>query len=147
MPTSSVVVPFKRALVAHLTVALPTKQVAYVWPGPDTAESGIFLGPDTPYRQELANLGPARSHRDEEFEVPVICQDYAGAAADEVEAAVAALFAEVETCMATRPAPVLEAAGVASWQWSLVGTSQLFTHGKGWACRNTAALTVRARLT
>lgn len=145
MATTSTVPAFKAALVAALDTAT-TVQVSRRWPGPSTADEGIFLG-DVEGDMEIASIKTGRQRRNERYRVQVICQTWRSAhtplSADDSEDRAYALLAVVENVLADDPtvAPSVAWNEVSSFADETVP----FEHG--WATRLTLTVAVTARLT
>lgn len=149
MSTTSTVVAFRAALIdaleAHATVAADGIQVADGWQGPDTNDEGIYLT-DVEGESDLANIGPPRKQRNEEYRQTVVMQSWhaAGSPAEHATAVsrAFAMFAALEDVVAAGPT-------LGNIQWGRVTSFVLTTvpFETGWAARLTAQVTCTARLT
>lgn len=146
MATSSTFPAFKAALVTALD-AVADCQVAYRWPGPDTADEGIYLA-DLEGSKDLATIKAGRKWRDETFRVEVICQSFSAARSLGDLAAADVRVAELEAFLdgVLADSPTLNVDGV---QWSAVTSYRTETvpFERGLAIRLTATVSVTSRLT
>lgn len=117
--TTSTVPQVKAALVTLLTNALAPVQVAYAWPGADTADESVFLGHhpsltadilgiQTTIASPIATIKAGRQQRQQDYPIPVTLwsfrPDLRSDGAAEAEAGGFVLLAGLEDVLANAPA-------------------------------------------
>lgn len=147
MATSSVVPTFKAALVTALQAraGLSGVQVARRWPGPSTADEGIYLG-DARGRTTPRALKTGRQRRTETAQVEIIIQTLRSAHtpldADDSEDRAFALLAELEGALADDP----DVSSSIEWTDELAYVEETIPLERGWATRLTVTVSLNARL-
>jgi hypothetical protein len=150
-------VPTVKARLVTLFDAALTVPVTYAWPGPETADECVFLGPHpstADIRIDLSSQIPTikagRKQRQEEYVVRVTVWSFrpelTPVDAQTCEERAFALAAEVEDVLADDPRLGLAAGAI---QYAEVDSiaSTLFPFKSGWATELAIDIRVRARLT
>ena len=123
-------------------------QVARRWPGPSTAEEGIYLG-DVIGEANISALTAtnARARREERYRIEIVCQAWRSAHtpldADDSEDRAYALFAHVENAVAAD----VDVNATVKWSQVVEFRDETIPFDKGWATRLTVVLSCTARLT
>lgn len=146
MATTSTLVTFKTALVSALQTKLTGVQVAYAWPGPDTAPESVYLDTEAAGEQRIPHLTAGRKTRDEIYRVTVIVwvaqPDGTVTSAETCESRAHALMSGVEDVLADTP----RLTSAIQWAEPVAVESMLLPLDKGWGCQVTREVVVHARL-